>query len=81
MDTTTAANGRIRIKVEKNNVIESISVPGLLKKIAKNYPENIALVSRPEPSGKRISYTYKFVYYFLYNCKYLLNPILLNNLF
>ncbi|XP_051175143.1 very long-chain-fatty-acid--CoA ligase bubblegum isoform X1 [Leptopilina boulardi] len=59
VDTTTAANGRIRIKVEKNNVIESISVPGLLKKIAKNYPENIALVSRPEPSGKRISYTYK----------------------
>lgn len=61
MDSTTEADGRTRIKVEKNSSIEAISVPGLLSRIARAYPEHIALVSRPEPSGKKISYTYKFV--------------------
>lgn len=59
VDTTSDASGRIRIKVEKDVAIEPISVPGLLKKIAKTFPEHVALISRPEPNGKRISYTYK----------------------
>ncbi|XP_043474001.1 very long-chain-fatty-acid--CoA ligase bubblegum isoform X2 [Leptopilina heterotoma] len=59
VDSTTEPDGRTRIKVEKNSSIEAISVPGLLTRIARAYPEHTALVSRPEPSGKKISYTYK----------------------
>ncbi|XP_036139807.1 very long-chain-fatty-acid--CoA ligase bubblegum [Monomorium pharaonis] len=61
VDSTCDANGRVRIKLDSNgpNSCMPISIPGLLTKTAKLYPNHIALVSRPDDNGKRTMYTFQ----------------------
>ncbi|KAF7405424.1 hypothetical protein HZH66_004330 [Vespula vulgaris] len=60
VNVTTEANGRIRIQLgEDINATLPVSVPGVLSAIAKKYPDQIALVSRPGPDGTNTIYTYK----------------------
>lgn len=59
IDKTWDANGRVRIKNDLSQPFEYISIPGLLKKTAKKYPDHVALVSRAGVDGKRTTYTYK----------------------
>lgn len=62
VNVTTEANGRIRIQLgEDINATLPVSVPGVLSAIAKKYPDQIALVSRPGPDGTNTTYTYKLV--------------------
>lgn len=64
MDYTTEPDGRVRISLDEEgpNSREPISIPGLLTKIAKTYPDQIAMVSRPDDNGKRTTFTYKLVF-------------------
>ncbi|CAD6224814.1 GSCOCG00005566001-RA-CDS [Cotesia congregata] len=61
VDTTWEPNGRVRIKYDRENFNsrEFISVPGLLMRTAKKYPDHVALVSRVGVDGKRRTYTYR----------------------
>ncbi|XP_033218874.1 very long-chain-fatty-acid--CoA ligase bubblegum-like isoform X2 [Belonocnema kinseyi] len=61
LDTTSDADGRVRIKLDSEgpNSHEPISVPGLLSRTVKTYPNQIALVTRAGPDGKRKSFTYR----------------------
>ncbi|XP_043283437.1 very long-chain-fatty-acid--CoA ligase bubblegum-like isoform X2 [Venturia canescens] len=60
VDSTSEANGRVRIKYEKcDRNHDVISVPGLLMKTAKEYGDHPALVSVPGPDGRRKTWTYK----------------------
>ncbi|XP_076245683.1 acyl-CoA synthetase bubblegum family member 1 isoform X2 [Calliopsis andreniformis] len=57
---TTKASGRVRITLNNNYSERApLSVPGLLTKIANTYPDQIALVARPDANGERKSYTFK----------------------
>ncbi|XP_018376150.1 PREDICTED: very long-chain-fatty-acid--CoA ligase bubblegum-like isoform X1 [Trachymyrmex cornetzi] len=60
-DTTCNADGRVRIKLDSNesNSYQPVSIPGVLTKTAKIYPDHIALVSRPDVNGKRTTYTFQ----------------------
>lgn len=62
VDTTWEPNGRVRIKYDRENFNsrEFISVPGLLMRTAKKYPDHVALVSRVGVDGKRRTYTYRY---------------------
>jgi hypothetical protein len=60
--STSEANGRVKIRFEENGVgaREPISVPGLLHKIAQEYPDHPALVSKGEDGHwKEISFKYE----------------------
>ncbi|XP_046814921.1 very long-chain-fatty-acid--CoA ligase bubblegum isoform X1 [Vespa crabro] len=60
VNITTEANGRIRIQMgEGINATLPTSIPGLLSGIAKKFPDQIALVSRPGLDGTNTTYTYK----------------------
>ncbi|KAK0162315.1 hypothetical protein PV327_008662 [Microctonus hyperodae] len=61
MDRVWEPNARVRIKydIEDKKLAEYISVPGLLMKTAKTYPDRVAMISRAGVDGKRRSYTYK----------------------
>ncbi|XP_011693224.1 PREDICTED: very long-chain-fatty-acid--CoA ligase bubblegum [Wasmannia auropunctata] len=61
VDSTTSANGRIRIKLDSNepNSSKPVSIPGVFTKTAKLYPDHIALVSKPDTNGKRTTYTFQ----------------------
>ncbi|XP_011347791.1 long-chain-fatty-acid--CoA ligase ACSBG2 [Ooceraea biroi] len=61
VDTTCEANGRIRIKLDNNgcNSFPPASIPGTFTKTAKRFPNNVALVSRPDVNGERTTYTYQ----------------------
>ncbi|XP_012055637.1 PREDICTED: very long-chain-fatty-acid--CoA ligase bubblegum-like [Atta cephalotes] len=61
IDTTCNADGRVRIKLDSNgsNSFMPISIPGVLTRTAKLYPNHIALVSRPDTNGKRTTYTFQ----------------------
>ncbi|XP_050448457.1 very long-chain-fatty-acid--CoA ligase bubblegum [Cataglyphis hispanica] len=61
VDTTCEANGKVRIKLDKNECNSSIpvSIPGAFTKTANLYPDHIALVSCPGVDGKRTMYTYR----------------------
>ncbi|KYN01488.1 PREDICTED: very long-chain-fatty-acid--CoA ligase bubblegum-like [Cyphomyrmex costatus] len=61
VDTTSNVNGRVRIKLDNNesNSYIPISIPGVLTKTVKLYPNHIALVSRPDANGKRTTYTFQ----------------------
>ncbi|XP_076178092.1 acyl-CoA synthetase bubblegum family member 1 isoform X2 [Ptiloglossa arizonensis] len=58
---TTQANGRVKILVDNDEAssLKPISVPGLLTKTANLFPNQIALVTKPDTDGKRKTYTYK----------------------
>ncbi|CAL7946117.1 unnamed protein product [Xylocopa violacea] len=58
---TTKANGRVKIELNDDgmNSEQPISVPGLLSRRAKEYPDYVALLSRPDVMGHRKKYTYK----------------------
>lgn len=60
-DITCNADGRIRIKLDSNscNSCMPVSIPGVLIKTAKLYPDHIALVSKPDANGKRTMYTFQ----------------------
>ncbi|XP_018348118.1 PREDICTED: long-chain-fatty-acid--CoA ligase ACSBG2-like [Trachymyrmex septentrionalis] len=57
-DTTCNADGRVRIKLDNNSYLP-VSIPGVLTRTAKLYPDHIALVSRPDANGKRTTYTFQ----------------------
>ncbi|XP_036144018.1 very long-chain-fatty-acid--CoA ligase bubblegum-like isoform X2 [Monomorium pharaonis] len=61
VDSTCDANGRVRIKLGSNgpDSCMPVSVPGVLTKTAKLYPDHIALVSKPDANGKRTMYTFQ----------------------
>ncbi|XP_034940418.1 very long-chain-fatty-acid--CoA ligase bubblegum-like isoform X4 [Chelonus insularis] len=61
IDTTWEPNGRVRIKYDEDDKQshQFISVPGLLMRSAKEYPNHTALVSRAGVDGNRRTYTYK----------------------
>ncbi|KAG5306071.1 ACBG2 ligase, partial [Acromyrmex insinuator] len=61
IDTTCNADGRVRIKLDSNgsNSCIPVSIPGVLTRTAKLYPNHIALVSRPDTNGKRTTYTFQ----------------------
>ncbi|XP_015598128.1 very long-chain-fatty-acid--CoA ligase bubblegum [Cephus cinctus] len=61
VDTTAELDGSIRIKLEAEgpNAFQPISVPGLLMKTAREYPNHPALVSTPGVDGSRLTLTYK----------------------
>ncbi|KMQ85684.1 long-chain-fatty-acid-- ligase acsbg2 [Lasius niger] len=61
VDITCEANGKTRIKLDKNghNSYMPVSIPGIFTKTANLYPDRIALVSRPAVDGKRTTYTYR----------------------
>ncbi|KAI4494503.1 hypothetical protein M0802_008824 [Mischocyttarus mexicanus] len=60
VDTTTEANGRVRITLgEGINATLPVSIPGLLSSIAKKYPDRLAMVSQPGLDGTSTTYTYK----------------------
>ena len=68
VDTTTEANGRVRIKFHKNEPRpEIISIPGLLMRSAKKFANETALISCPGVDGTRKSWTYKFVLTLIYS--------------
>ncbi|KDR23088.1 Long-chain-fatty-acid--CoA ligase ACSBG2, partial [Zootermopsis nevadensis] len=58
--STSTANGRVKIRFEQSGIAarEPISVPGLLHKIAEQYPNNPALASKGEDGQWKII-TYK----------------------
>lgn len=59
-DTTTEANGRIRIKLgEGLGAMLPLSVPGILSRTVQKFGDHIALVSRLGPDGTRTTYTYR----------------------
>lgn len=59
-DVTVNADGRIRIPLgEGVNAISPVSVPGMLSRTAKKFPDHIAMVSRAGVDGTRTTYTYK----------------------
>ncbi|KAG5328577.1 ACBG2 ligase, partial [Acromyrmex charruanus] len=60
-DITCNADGRVRIKLDNNgsNSYQPESIPGVLTRTAKLYPDHIALVSRPDVNGKRTTYTFQ----------------------
>ncbi|CAK9830889.1 Long-chain-fatty-acid--CoA ligase ACSBG2 [Anthophora retusa] len=59
--TCTKPDGRVRIRLRKedNDSNLPVSVPGLLSRIAKSYPDHVAIVSRPDIMGERKKYTYR----------------------
>ncbi|XP_012276951.1 very long-chain-fatty-acid--CoA ligase bubblegum [Orussus abietinus] len=61
VDATSKAEGRVRIKINSEDVdkFQPMSVPGLLMKIAKQCPNQIALVSRAGVDGRKTTYTYR----------------------
>ncbi|KYN09718.1 PREDICTED: very long-chain-fatty-acid--CoA ligase bubblegum-like [Trachymyrmex cornetzi] len=61
IDATCNAGGRVRIKLDSNgsNSCMPVSIPGVLTRTAKLYPDHIALVSRPDVNGKRATYTFQ----------------------
>lgn len=60
-DTVCNSNGRIRIKLDSNglNSYMPVSIPGVLSRTEKRYPDHIAMVSRPGLDGKRTTYTFQ----------------------
>jgi hypothetical protein len=59
---TSDANGRVKIRFEENGIgaMEPISVPGLLHKIAQEYPDHPALVFKGEDGQwKEITFKYE----------------------
>ncbi|XP_054005975.1 very long-chain-fatty-acid--CoA ligase bubblegum isoform X2 [Hylaeus anthracinus] len=61
-DTVTSlANGRVQLLLDNDGIASKrpISIPGLLMQTATNYPNQIALVTRPGDDGNRKIYTYK----------------------
>ncbi|XP_020293396.1 very long-chain-fatty-acid--CoA ligase bubblegum [Pseudomyrmex gracilis] len=60
-DTVCNSNGRIRIKLDSSglNSYMPVSIPGVLSRTAKRYPDHIAMVSRPGLDGKRTTYTFQ----------------------
>ncbi|XP_070163763.1 long-chain-fatty-acid--CoA ligase ACSBG2 isoform X2 [Polyergus mexicanus] len=61
VDTTCEFNGKVRIKLDKNecNSCIPVSIPGAFTKTANLYPDHIALVSSLGDDGKRTMYTYR----------------------
>ncbi|XP_014226106.1 very long-chain-fatty-acid--CoA ligase bubblegum isoform X1 [Trichogramma pretiosum] len=62
VDTTCEASGRVRLKLDGSidqDDFKPISVPGLLARTAARHPDHPALVSRPDATGKRTTYTYR----------------------
>jgi hypothetical protein len=59
--STSDANGRVKIRFEESGIAarEPISVPGLLHKIAQEYPNHPALASKGE-DGQWNIITYKY---------------------
>ncbi|XP_043528278.1 long-chain-fatty-acid--CoA ligase ACSBG2-like isoform X1 [Frieseomelitta varia] len=55
--TTTKMDECVRIQLSNDN-LKPISVPGLLSRMAKKYPNHIALVARPDKTGRRKTYTF-----------------------
>ncbi|KAK9304861.1 hypothetical protein QLX08_003926 [Tetragonisca angustula] len=55
--TTTKADECVRIQLSNDN-FKPTSVPGLLSRTAKKYPNHIALVARPDKTGRRKTYTF-----------------------
>ncbi|XP_077275861.1 acyl-CoA synthetase bubblegum family member 1 isoform X1 [Temnothorax americanus] len=60
-DVTCNADGRVRIKLDSNgpNSYTPVSIPGVLIKTAKLYPDHIALVSKLDVNGQRTMYTFQ----------------------
>ena len=56
--TTTKADECVRIQLSNDN-FKPTSVPGLLSRTAKKYPNHIALVARPDKTGRRKTYTFR----------------------
>lgn len=58
---TTKPNGCVRITLNSNysEADAPLSIPGLLSKIVAEYPNRVALVARPDATGKRREYTYR----------------------
>ncbi|XP_076751867.1 acyl-CoA synthetase bubblegum family member 1 isoform X2 [Xylocopa sonorina] len=58
---TTKQNSRVRIEMNNDGLNSElpISVPGLLSRRAKEYPDRVALLARPNIMGQRKKYTYK----------------------
>ena len=63
VDITCNVDGKVRIKLDSNglNSYMPISIPGVLTRTAKLYPDHIALVSTPDANGKRTTYTFQCV--------------------
>ncbi|KYN35140.1 Very long-chain-fatty-acid--CoA ligase bubblegum, partial [Trachymyrmex septentrionalis] len=61
VDITCNVDGKVRIKLDSNglNSYMPISIPGVLTRTAKLYPDHIALVSTPDANGKRTTYTFQ----------------------
>ncbi|KAM0732663.1 Long-chain-fatty-acid--CoA ligase ACSBG2 [Formica fusca] len=61
VDTTCEFNGKVRIKLDKNeyNSCIPVSIPGAFTKTVNLYPDHIALVSSLGDDGKRTMYTYR----------------------
>ncbi|KAK2580669.1 hypothetical protein KPH14_007772 [Odynerus spinipes] len=60
VDSTVDRDGRVRILLgEGDNAVLPVSIPGVLSKTAKKYPNQIAMISRPGLDGTRTTYTYK----------------------
>ncbi|KYN09719.1 Long-chain-fatty-acid--CoA ligase ACSBG2 [Trachymyrmex cornetzi] len=61
VDTTYNVDGKVRIKLDSNgpNSCMPVSIPGVLTRTAKLYPDHIALVSTPDANGKRTTYTFQ----------------------
>ncbi|KYQ58785.1 Very long-chain-fatty-acid--CoA ligase bubblegum [Trachymyrmex zeteki] len=61
IDTTCNVDDRVRIKLDTNgpNSCMPVSIPGVLTRTAKLYPDHIALVSKPDANGKRTTYTFQ----------------------
>jgi hypothetical protein len=60
--STSNGNGRVKIRFEESGMgaREPISIPGLLHKIAQEYPNHPALVSKGEDGQwKEITYKYE----------------------
>ncbi|CAD1476724.1 unnamed protein product, partial [Heterotrigona itama] len=55
--TTTKADECVRIQLS-NDSLKPISIPGLLSRTAKKYSNHVALVERPDKTGRRKTYTY-----------------------
>ncbi|XP_011299944.1 very long-chain-fatty-acid--CoA ligase bubblegum isoform X2 [Fopius arisanus] len=60
VDTTHEANGRVRIKANpEDGPVVPLSVPGLLMRVAKHYPDRPALIARVGVNGSRETWTYR----------------------
>lgn len=55
--TTTKVDEYVRIQLS-NDSLKPISIPGLFSRTAKKYANHIALVARPDKTGRRKTYTF-----------------------